>query len=132
MSSNTNTWGSVCTTWNTTCFNWAPCLAEVAEIIEGGARNPAEWGDHPYDLYDEQQKALLDFQKKNPQKKSILIEILIKCQNKKYKKTIELPEKDIIVKVEDVEFILNEMRSVGVDVKNIKKYSDDDLRKLLG
>lgn len=132
MSNNTYTWNTVCTSWGTTCFTWAPCLAEVTEIIEGGARNPAEWGDHPYDLYDEQQKALLDFQKKNPVKKSVLIEILIKCQNKKYKKTIELPEKDIMVKVEDVEFILNEIRSVGVDIKNIKKYNDDELRKLLG
>ncbi len=128
---NTNTWNEVCSTWGTTCFNWAPCLAEAIEIIEGGARNPQEWGDHPYDLYD-QQKELLDFQKKNPVKRQILVEILVKCQNKKFKKTIEIPDKEIFINVKDVEFILTEMRNVGVDIKNIRKYNDDELQNLLG
>lgn len=128
---NTNTWNEVCSTWGTTCFNWGPCLDEAIQIIEGGARNPQEWGDHPYDLYD-QQKELLDFQKKNPIKRQILVEILVKCQNKKYKKTIEIPDKDIFINVKDVEFILNEMRNVGVDIKNIRKYNDDELQNLLG
>jgi hypothetical protein len=128
---NTNTWNEVCSTWDTTCFNWAPCLAEAIEIIEGGARNPQEWGDHPYDLYD-QQKELLDFQKKNPNKRQILVDIFIKCQNKKFKKTIEIPDKKIFINVKDVEFILNEMRNVGVDIKNIRKYKDDELQNLLG
>lgn len=128
---NTNTWNEVCSTWGTTCFNWGPCLAEAMEIIEGGARNPQEWGDHPYDLYD-QQKELLDFQKKNPVKRQILVEILVKCQNKKFKKTIEIPDKEIFINVKDVEFILNEMRNVGVDIKNIRKYNDDELQNLLG
>lgn len=128
---NTNTWNEVCSTWDTTCFNWAPCLAEAIEIIEGGARNPQEWGDHPYDLYD-QQKELLDFQKKNPNKRQILVDIYIKCQNKKFKKTIEIPDKKIFINVKDVEFILNEMRNVGVDIKNIRKYKDDELQNLLG
>lgn len=128
---NTNTWNEVCSTWGTTCFNWAPCLAEAIEIIEGGARNPQEWGDHPYDLYD-QQKELLDFQKKNPVKRQILVEILVKCQNKKFKKTIEIPDKEIFINVKDVEFILNEMQNVGVDIKNIRKYKDDELQNLLG
>lgn len=128
---NTNTWNEVCSTWGTTCFNWAPCLAEAIEILEGGARNPQEWGDHPYDLYD-QQKELLDFQKKNPVKRQILVEILVKCQNKKFKKTIEIPDKEIFINVKDVEFILTEMRNVGVDIKNIRKYNDDELQNLLG
>jgi hypothetical protein len=126
-----NLWNEVCTTWGTTCNLWGQCIAEVIEEL-GGARNPQEWGDHPYDLYEDQQKALLDFQKKNPQKRQVLVDIFVKCANKKYKKTIELPAKDIYVKVEDVQMILNEMRSVGVDIKNIKKYDDDQLRNLLG
>ena len=131
MVSNTQTWDTVCETWDKACFTWAPCIAEVEEILSG-ARNPQEWGDHPYDLYEDQQKALLDFQKKNPQKRQVLVDIFVKCANKKYKKTIELPAKDIYVKVEDVQMILNEMRSVGVDIKNIRKYDDDQLRNLLG
>ena len=42
---------------------------------------------------------------------------------KKFNKTIELPDKDIFIKVTDVEFILNEIRNVGVDIKNIRKYN---------
>lgn len=122
---------NTCTTWGETCYTWGQCIAEVAEIVEGGARNPQEWGDHPYDLYDQQQKELMDYQRKNPQKKSKLIEILVKCGNKKYKKSIELSNKDIFIKVEDVHFILNEARKVGVDVKNIRKYTDDELQNLL-
>ena len=132
MSNNTGTWGSTCDTWNTACFTWAPCIAEVVEILEGGARNPQEWGDHPFDLYEDQQKALLDFQKKNPQKRAVLVDIYIKCANKKFKKTIELPSKDIFIKVKDVELILNEVRNVGIDIKKIRKYNDDELHNLLG
>jgi hypothetical protein len=129
---NTNTWNEVCTTWNTTCFTWAPCIEDVAGIIDyGGARNPQEWGDHPYDLYD-QQKELLDYQEKNPEKHSKLIEIYVKCHNKKYNKTILIPEKKIFINVKDVEFILDELKNVGVDIKNIRKYNDDELHNLLG
>ena len=132
MSNNTNTWNEVCTTWNTTCFNWAPCIADVAAIIdEGGARDPqywGYWGDHPYDKEQE----LYDYQYKQPEKQKRLIEIYIKCYEKKFNKTIELSDKDIFIKVTDVEFILNEMRNVGVDIKNIRKYNDNELHNLLG
>jgi hypothetical protein len=121
MSNNTNTWNEVCTTWNTTCFNWAPCIAEVAEIIEGGARNP----------YDTEQE-LYDYQYKQPEKQKRLVQIYIKCYEKKFNKTIELSDKDIFIKVTDVEFILNEIRNVGVDIKNIRKYNDNELHNLLG
>jgi hypothetical protein len=82
MSNNTNTWNEVCTTWNTTCFNWAPCIAEVAEIIEGGARNP----------YDTEQE-LYDYQYKQPEKQKRLVQIYIKCYEKKFNKTINFDVK---------------------------------------
>lgn len=123
--------GNTCTTWGETCYTWGQCIAEVAEIVEGGARDPQYWGDHPYDLYN-QQEELYNYQKKSPQKKAKLVEILITCKNKKYKKTIELSEKDIFIKVEDVHFILKEFRKIGVDIKNIRKYTDDELHNLLG
>lgn len=125
------TFGDICTTWGTTCNLWGQCIAEVVEEVYGGARNPQEWGDHPYDLYDDQQKALLDFQEKNPQKKAVLIEILVKCANKKYKNKFTLSNKKIKITVEDVQFILNTLKEVGVNVKNIKNYSDKDLNNLL-
>jgi hypothetical protein len=132
MSNNTNTWNEVCTTWDTTCFNWSPCIAEVAAIVEeGGARDPQYWGDHPYDLYNKE-KELYDYQYEQPEKRKRLIQIYIKCHEKKFNKTIQMPDKDIFIKIKDVEFILNEIRSVGVDIKNIRKYNDNELQNLLG
>ena len=128
----TNTFGSVCDTWGSYCFTWGDCIASVVEVLEGGARNPAEWGDHPFDNYEDQQKALEDFQIKNPVKRARLVDILLQCQNKKYKKTIEIPDKKIFIKVNDVNFILNTLNEVGVDIKNIRKYKDDELQNLLG
>lgn len=125
------TFGDVCTTWGTTCNKWSECIGAVIEEVFGGARNPQEWGDGNYGDYLDQQKALLDFQKKNQEIRSILIDIYVKCANKKYKKKIELPAKNIFVKVEDVKFIINTMSEAGIDVKNIKRYSDNDLNNLL-
>ena len=132
MSNNTNTWNEVCTTWDTTCFKWAPCIADGAAIVEeGGARDPQYWGDAPYDLYNKE-KELYDYQYEEPEKRKRLVQIYIKCHEKKFNKTIEMPDKDIFIKVKDVEFILNEIRSVGVDIKNIRKYNDNELHNLLG
>jgi len=130
MSNNTNTWNEVCTTWDTTCFNWAPCIAEVAAIVEGGARNPQEWHDPPYDLYNKEQE-LYDYQYEQPEKRKRLIQIYIKCHEKKFNKTIQMPEKKVTIHVGDVNFILQTLKEVGVDIKNINKYNDGDLNKLL-
>lgn len=126
----TRTFGNTCTSWGSTCTYW--CVAEVKEIIEGGgARNPQEWGDHPYDLYDAE-KELQNYQLNHPDKRKRLIEIYVQCYDKKYKKTVTIPESEIFIKVKDVEFILDEMKSVGIDITNIRKYSDDELHNLLG
>jgi len=125
-----NLWNEVCTTWGTTCNLWGQCIAEVVEIIEGGARNPQEWGDHPFDLYNKDLE-LEKYQREQPQKQNRLIEIYVKCANKKYNKTIVVPETKVSVNVQDVEFILKTLNEVGVDVKNIRKYTDSDLNNLL-
>jgi|GEM_PF-2280723 len=129
--SNYNAFENVCDTWGSHCFIWSDCIAGALEATQGGARNPQEWGDHPFDNYEDQQKALLDFQIKNPVKTAKLIEIWFKCQNKKYNKTIQIPEKKIFIKVSDVQFIVNTLNEVGVDIKNIRKYKDDELNRLL-
>ena len=128
----TNTFASVCDTWSSYCFTWGDCIAGALEATQGGARNPQEWGDHPFDNYEDQQKALLDYQIKNPVKRARLVDILLQCQNKKYKKTIEIPDKKIFIKVNDVNFIIDTLNEVGVDIKNIRKYNDDELQNLLG
>ena len=123
--STTGTFGDVCTTWGQTCNLWSQCISEVVEIIEGGARDPQEWHDPPF--YEELEK----YQQKYPQKKEILIKIYVKCVNKKYNKTIVVSDKKINVSVDDIKFMLKTLNEVGVDVKNIRKYRDDDLDRLL-
>lgn len=120
-----NLWNEVCTTWNDTCNLWSQCISEVVEIIEGGARDPQEWHDPPF--YEELEK----YQQKYPQKKEILIKIYVKCVNKKYNKTIVVSDKKINVSVDDIKFMLKTLNEVGVDVKNIRKYRDDDLDRLI-
>jgi hypothetical protein len=124
--STTGTFGDVCTTWGQTCNLWSQCIGEAAVIIDyGGARNPQEWHDPPF--YEELEK----YQQKYPQKKEILIKIYVKCVNKKYNKTIVVSDKKINVSVDDIKFMLKTLNEVGVDVKNIRKYRDDDLDRLL-
>lgn len=128
--SNKNTFGEVCETWHLTCFYWCKVISEVIEIITG-ARNPQEWGDHPYDLYEEQQRELLLYQQKNPEKRKKLVEVHLALQNKKHNKSVLIEDKKIFINVKDVQFIINELKNVGVDVKNIKNYTDDELYNLL-
>jgi hypothetical protein len=125
------TFGGQCGTWGTVCNLWSECISEVVDIIGGGARDPQYWGDHPFDLYNKDLE-LENYQQEQPQKHQRLIEIYVKCCEKKFKKTIKIPEQKIFIKVKDVEFILNEMKSVGVDIKNIRKYTDNELHNLLG
>ena len=119
------TFGGQCGTWGTVCNLWSECITEVVDIIGGGARDPQEWHDPPF--YEELEK----YQQKYPQKKEILIKIYVKCVNKKYNKTIVVPETKVKVNVQDVEFILKTLNEVGVDIKNIRKYTDNDLNNLL-
>jgi hypothetical protein len=125
------TFGGQCGTWGTVCNLWIECISEVVDIIGGGARDPQYWGDHPFDLYNKDLE-LEKYQQEQPQKHQRLIEIYVKCCEKKFKKTIKIPEQKIFIKVKDVEFILNEMKSVGVDIKNIRKYTDNELHNLFG
>jgi hypothetical protein len=124
------TFGGQCGTWGTVCNLWSECISEVVEILGGGARDPAYWGDHPFDLYNKDLE-LEKYQQEQPQKQKRLIEIYVKCANKKYNKTIVVPETKVSVNVQDVEFILKMLNEVGVDVKNIRKYTDSDLNNLL-
>jgi hypothetical protein len=123
--SGVGTFGGVCETWSSNCRLWSDCIYQVVEEVFGGARDPQFWHDPPF--YEELDK----YQEKNPQKKAVLIEILVKCANKKYKNKFKLPEKKAVVTVDDVRFILSTLKEVGVDVKNIRKYNDDDLNNLL-
>ena len=125
-----NLWNEVCTTWNDTCNLWSQCIGEVVEIIEGGARDPQFWGDHPFDLYNKDLE-LEKYQREQPQKHKRLIEIYVKCANKKYNKTIVVRETKVSVNVQDVEFILKTLKEVGVDFKKIIKYTDSELNNLL-
>ena len=125
-----NNWGKVCTLWNETCHTWGKCIADVVELI-GGARDPQYWQDHPFDAY-EKENELQRYQEENPEKAQRLIQIYVKCHDKKYNKSVKIPQNKIFITVNDVAFVLNELKSVGVDIKNIRKYKDDELHNLLG
>jgi len=124
------TFGGQCGTWGQTCNLWSECISDVVDIIGGGARDPQFWNDHPFDLYNKDLE-LEKYQREQPQKQKRLIEIYVKCANRKYNKTIVVPETKVSVNVQDVEFILKMLNEVGVDVKNIRKYTDSDLNNLL-
>ena len=124
------TFGGQCGTWGTVCNLWSECISDVVDIIGGGARDPAFWLDHQFDLYNKDLE-LEKYQQEQPQKQKRLIEIYVKCANKKYNRTIVVPENKVKVNVRDVEFILKTLKEVGVDVKNIRKYTDNDLNNLL-
>lgn len=117
--------GAVCTTWGQTCNLWSKCIAAVVEEVFGGARDPQYWHDPPF--YEELDK----YQERHPDKSDLLIKIYVKCANKKYKNEFKLPKKKIKVTVDDVQFILTTLKEVGVDVKNIRNYNDNDLNNLL-
>lgn len=123
--STTGTFGGVCETWSTNCRLWSDCLYQVVEEVFGGARDPQYWHDPPF--YEELDK----YQERHPDKSDLLIKIYVKCANKKYKNEFKLPKKKIKVNVDDVQFILTTLKEVGVDVKNIRNYNDDDLNNLL-
>ena len=120
------TFGGQCGTWGTVCYLWSDCISDVVDIIEGGARDPQYWGD----LYNKDLE-LEKYQQEQPQKNKRLIEIYVKCVNRKYNKIIVVPEKKAKINVQDVEFILKTLNEVGVDVKNIRKYTDSVLINLL-
>ena len=124
------TFGGQCGTWGTVCNLWSECISDVVDIIGCGARDPQYWGDHPFDLYNKDLE-LEKYQQEQPQKQKRLIEIYVKCANKKYNRTIVVPENKVKVNVRDVEFILSTLKEVGVDVKNIRKYTDGELNNLL-
>jgi len=120
------TFGNTCDTWSSDCNLWSECLSDVIEII-GGARNPQEWGDHPFDLYENELKKYLI---ENPIKHDRLIEIHTKCEGKTSEKLARVSE-DISITVDGVKFILETLNNVGIDIKNIKNYTDDDIKTLL-
>jgi hypothetical protein len=76
------TFGGQCGTWGTVCNLWSECISDVVDIIEGGARDPQFWLDHPFDLYNKDLE-LEKYQREQPQKHKRLIEIYVKCANKK-------------------------------------------------
>jgi len=123
-----NTFENTCETWANNCNLWSDCLDEVIDVI-GGARNPQEWGDYPFDTYEDN---LDQYLKDNPDKKQRLIQIYIKCLDKKSEKTAIVSEKDIKIKVNNVKFILETLNEANVNISKIKDYSDDDLRDILG
>lgn len=124
------TFGNNCETWSSDCNPWIQCLFDVIprpptdDDLVSGARNPQEYDD----LYADK---LEKYQEQNPDKKENLIQIYVKCFNKKFEKDIKVPENKVNITVKDVDFIVDTLKEVGVDVKNIKNYTDKDINDRL-
>ena len=117
--------------WQDDTFNWESeerLWQEVYIIIEdllgGGARDPQYWGDHPFDLVEDQQRIneIRDQLERNlerisQQNKNKLIEILILMGDASVvdkKRT----NKDIKITVENIQTIARQLR---VEITNFKE-----------
>ena len=76
MSNNTNTWNEVCTTWDTTCFNWAPCIADVAAIVEEGGLEIRSTGGTIHMIYTIKRKNCMIINMKNLKNVNVLYKFI--------------------------------------------------------
>ena len=124
------TFGGQCCPWDTVCNLWDECGGNVVDIIEDEGSNigvPQHWED----LYNKDLE-LETYQQEQLQKNKRLIEIYVNCFNIKYNKIIVVSEKKAKITVQDVGFILKTtLNEVVVDVKNIKKYTDSVVIKVV-
>ena len=125
-----DTFGGEWCTWDTVCHLWDECGGNVVDIIEDERSNigvPQDWED----LYNKDLE-LETYQQEQLQKNKRLIEIYVNCFNIKYNKIIVVSEKKAKITVQDVGFILKTtLNEVVVDVKNIKKYTDSVVIKVV-
>lgn len=116
--------------WQDDTFNWESeerLWQEVYIIIEdllGGARDPQSWGDHPFDLIEDQQRINeirdqleRNLERMSQQNKNKLIEILILMGDASVvdkKRT----NKDIKITVENIQTIARQLK---VEITNFKE-----------
>jgi hypothetical protein len=109
--------------WESEQRLWQEVYTIVEDLLGGGARDPQAWGDHPFDLVDDQQRIneIRDQLQQNldrmtQQNKNKLIEVLILMGDASVadkKKT----NKDIKITVENVQAIARQLKVEITDFK---------------
>ena len=119
-------WSEDDTVWNSEQRHWEDVYIIIQDLMEqsGGARNPQEWGDHPFDLLDDDRKfheireqLQHNLDRMTEQNKSKLIEVLILMGEAKVSDK-KKPRKDIRITVDDVRTIA---RQLTVEISHIKQ-----------
>lgn len=109
--------------WESEQRLWQEVYIIIDDLLGGGARDPQAWGDHPFDLVDDQQRIneIRDQLQQNldrmtQQNKNKLIEVLILMGDASVadkKKT----NKDIKITVENVQTIARQLKVEITDFK---------------
>jgi Spy/CpxP family protein refolding chaperone len=109
--------------WESEQRRWQEVYIIIDDLLGGGARDPQAWGDHPFDLVDDQQRIneirdqlQQNLDRMSQQNKNKLIEVLILMGDASVadkKKT----NKDIKITVENVQTIAKQLRVEITDFK---------------
>ncbi len=109
-------------TWDAEERLWEEVYIIIEDLVSG-ARNPQEWGDHPFDLLEDDRKfheireqLQNNLDRMSEQHKSKLVEVMILMGEAKVsdKKTAK---RDIRITVDDIRLIANQLRVEISDVK---------------
>lgn len=115
-------WNEVSQTWTSEMTLWVD-VYDIIEDLLSGARNPEEWGDHPFDVLEDNARiqeinAQLqkNLEKMSQTNKKKLVEVMILMGDDKFtdKKTVN---KDIRITVEDIRTIAKHLRVEMLDMK---------------
>lgn len=110
--------------WESEQRDWEDVYYIINDLLGGGARDPQQWGDHPFDLLDDEQRLneIRDQLQQNLDRmsqtnKNKLVEILIFMgdTNIEAKKKAN---KDIKITVENIQTIAKQLR---VEITEIKE-----------
>jgi hypothetical protein len=100
--------------WNEEIRDWEDVYYIVYDL--GGARDPREWCDHPFDNYENECKVneIRDQLQRNldrisEQYKQRLIEVMIQMGPDKFKDKKQFNKKDIKITVDDIQSIAKEV-----------------------
>ena len=109
--------------WESEQRRWQEVYIIIDDLLGGGARDPQAWGDHPFDLVDDQQRIneirdqlQQNLDRMSQQNKNKLIEVLILMGDASVadkKKT----NKDIKITVENVQTIVRQLKVEITDFK---------------
>tara|TARA_R110000868_G_scaffold329126_6_gene589965 strand:+ start:2524 stop:2901 length:378 start_codon:yes stop_codon:yes gene_type:complete len=110
--------------WESEQRDWEDVYYIINDLLGGGARDPQQWGDHPFDLLDDEQRLneIRDQLQQNLDRmsqtnKNKLVEILIFMGDTNIESK-KKANKDIKITVENIQTIAKQLR---VEITEIKE-----------